>query len=71
MIYSPAPNQIAGYIFSDRKFTEFVTRSVLVPSGIWVNVQFAASHYGGYELRVYDLFGREYSAVSESRAMTQ
>lgn len=43
MLYSPAPQQIAAYIFGERVFFNVPVPSVNVPVNEWINVQFTMS----------------------------
>lgn len=58
MLYMPAPNQIAAYIFTQKAYFLYQTPSVSVPYNQWINLQFIIGMYQGYELRVYDILNR-------------
>jgi hypothetical protein len=39
MVYQPQANQVALYIFNDRIFNLFSSKSVFVPHNQWINIQ--------------------------------
>jgi hypothetical protein len=66
VLYLSSPNQLSGYFFSQKAYLEKVTRPVFIPYNQWVNVQFGANQYNGYEFKIYDVVGRLIASASES-----
>lgn len=52
--YLSSPGKIACQIESRFSYLARKTKTLSVPMGQWVNIQFAFSRYKGYELKVYN-----------------
>ena len=59
MLYKTGPNKARFHFYSDKPWLERKSREFDLPSHNWVTIQVAFSRYSGYEIMIFDYYGRE------------
>lgn len=67
MLYQPVPNQVSLFVFNDKIFNQYTSKSQLVLHNQWVNIQLTVNQYQGYQMNIYDVKGRLISSEKDVR----
>jgi hypothetical protein len=59
MLYKTGPTKARFHFYSDKPWLERKSKEFDLPSNNWVTIQVAFSRYNGYEIIVFDFYGRE------------